>query len=198
MAQRRLSAEARRAQLIAIAREVFVEDGYSGAGMEAIATRAGVTKPVLYQHFESKKELYLALLTEDMATLQTQVEGALDSAKTNRQRIERGLAAYLAFIDENEGSFHLLFRETLGSEPDFREVVERFRDAVAARIGKIIAEEASLPHPVSELLARGVMGMGEAVAQWWIDDRSVDKTEVLKDLSELAWRGLSGLPRREP
>lgn len=197
MAQRRLSAEARRAQLIAVAREVFVEDGYDGAGMEAIATRAGVTKPVLYQHFESKKELYLALLGEDMAALQSQVESALDSAKTNRQRIERGLAAYFAFIDQNEGSFHLLFRETLGSEPDFREVVERFRDAVAARIGKIIAEETSLPSSVSELLARGVMGMGEAVAQWWLDDRSVDKTEVLKDLSELAWRGLSGLPRRE-
>lgn len=197
MAQRRLSAEARRAQLIAIAREVFVEDGYDGAGMEAIATRAGVTKPVLYQHFESKKELYLALLGEDMTALQASVENALDSAKTNRDRIERGLAAYFEFIDENEGSFHLLFRETLGSEPDFREVVERFRDSVAARIGKIIAEETSLPIQVSELLARGVMGMGESAAQWWLEGRSVDKREVLKDLSELAWRGLSGLPRRE-
>ena len=197
MAQRRLSAEARRAQLIAIAREVFVEDGYDGAGMEAIATRAGVTKPVLYQHFESKKELYLALLGEDMTALQASVENALDSAKTNRERIERGLAAYFEFIDENEGSFHLLFRETLGSEPDFREVVERFRDSVAARIGKIIAEETSLPIQVSELLARGVMGMGESAAQWWLEGRSVDKREVLKDLSELAWRGLSGLPRRE-
>ncbi|HVL89733.1 MAG TPA: TetR/AcrR family transcriptional regulator [Actinomycetota bacterium] len=197
MAQRRLSAEARRAQLIAIAREVFVEDGYDGAGMEAIATRAGVTKPVLYQHFESKKELYLALLGEDMAALQGRVEGALDSAKTNRERIERGLAAYFEFIEQNEGSFHLLFRETLGSEPDFREVVERFRDSVAARIGKIIAEETSLPIQVSELLARGVMGMGESAAQWWLEGRSVDKREVLKDLSELAWRGLSGLPRRE-
>jgi len=197
LAQRRLSAEARRAQLIAIAREVFVEDGYDGAGMEAIATRAGVTKPVLYQHFESKKELYLALLGEDMTALQASVENALDSAKTNRERIERGLAAYFEFIDENEGSFHLLFRETLGSEPDFREVVERFRDSVAARIGKIIAEETSLPIQVSELLARGVMGMGESAAQWWLEGRSVDKREVLKDLSELAWRGLSGLPRRE-
>lgn len=197
MAQRRLSAEARRAQLIAVAREVFVEDGYDGAGMEAIATRAGVTKPVLYQHFESKKELYLALLGEDMAALQASVENALDSAKTNQQRIERGLAAYFEFIERNEGSFHLLFRETLGSEPDFREVVERFRDSVAARIGKIIAEETSLPIQVSELLARGVMGMGESAAQWWLEGRSVDKREVLKDLSELAWRGLAGLPRRE-
>ncbi|GAC1410470.1 MAG: TetR/AcrR family transcriptional regulator [Actinomycetota bacterium] len=196
--RRRLSAEARRAQLLSVAREVFVEDGYHGAGMEPIATRAGVTKPVLYQHFESKKELYLALLSEDMSDLQSHVEAAIDEARSNRERIQRGLAAYFEFIEANEGSFHLLFRETLGAEPDFREVIERFRDSIAARIGKIIAEDSLLPVAESELLARGVMGMGESVAQWWLERRSVDKSEVLKDLSELAWRGLSGLPRREP
>lgn len=197
MAQRRLSAEARRAQLIAVAREVFVEDGYHGAGMEQIASRAGVTKPVLYQHFESKKELYLALLAEDMAALQDQIESALDAAKTNRERIRWSLAAYFEFIERNEGSFHLLFRETLGAEPDFREVIERFRDSVASRIGKIIAEEASLSVEASVLLARAVMGMGESAAQWWLERRTVDKDEVLKDLSVLAWRGLAGLPLRE-
>lgn len=196
MAKRRLTADARRAQLLEIAREVFVEDGYHGAAMEQIATRAGVTKPVLYQHFESKKELYLALLTEDMAGLQSRIETAIDDAESNPLRIKAGLSAYFEFIDANEGSFHLLFRETLGAEPDFREVIERFRDAIAARIGKIIAEDTSLPTPVSELLARGVMGLGESAAQWWLERRSVDKEEVLKDLSDLAWRGLSGLPRR--
>lgn len=165
--------------------------------MEAIATRAGVTKPVLYQHFESKKELYLALLQEDIAALREGILRAIDGAKSNRERIQRGIASYVEFIDAKEGSFHLLFRETLGADPEFRQVVERFRDAVAARIGAIIAEEASLPPEVSELLARGVMGMGESAAQWWLEGRSVDKAEVLKDLSELAWRGLSGLPRRE-
>ncbi|MGH2830885.1 MAG: TetR/AcrR family transcriptional regulator [Actinomycetota bacterium] len=198
MATRRLSAQARRAQLLAVAREVFVEDGYHGAAMEQIATRAGVTKPVLYQHFESKKELYLALLEEDMSLLRDGIVNAIDGAKANRERIQRGVAAYFEFIDQNEGSFHLLFRETLGADPDFRDVVDRFRDAVAARIGAIIAEETTLPKEVSELLARGVMGMGESAAQWWLEGRSVDKAEVLKDLSELAWRGLSGLPRRGP
>lgn len=197
MTKRRLSAEARRAQLIQVAREVFVEDGYHGAAMEQIATRAGVTKPVLYQHFESKKELYLALLTEDMSSLQSQVESAIDDARSNRERIQNGLAAYFEFIDANEGSFHLLFRETLGADPDFREVIERFRDGIAARIGKIIAEDTTYPIAVSELLARGVMGLGESAAQWWLERRSVDKAEVLKDLADLAWRGLSGLPRRE-
>lgn len=197
MVTRRLSAQARRAQLLAVAREVFVEDGYHGAAMEQIATRAGVTKPVLYQHFESKKELYLALLEEDISSLRDAILSAIDGARSNRDRIQRGVAAYVEFIEANEGSFHLLFRETLGADPDFREVVERFRDTVASRIGAIIAEEASLPPEVSELLARGVMGMGESAAQWWLEGRSVDKAEVLKDLSELAWRGLGGLPRRE-
>lgn len=193
---RRLTAEARRAQLLTVAREVFARDGYHGAGMEHIATQAGVTKPVLYQHFESKKELYLALLEADMGRLLSSIGGAIEQARSNHERIARGIGAYFDFIEENEGSFRLLFRETLGSDPEFRAIVERFRDAVAARIGTIIAEETGLARPESELLARGVMGMGEAAAQWWLERRTTDRVVVVRDLSELAWRGLSGLPRR--
>ena len=111
MATRRLTAEARRAQLLSVAREVFAEDGYPGAAMEKIAQRAGVTKPVLYQHFEGKKELYLALLDSDMSRLLAQVSGAIESAHDNPSRIRKGLAAYFNYIEANVDSFRLLFRE---------------------------------------------------------------------------------------
>ena len=197
LATRRLTAEARRAQLLKVAREVFADQGYHGAGMEEIAQRAGVTKPVLYQHFSGKKELYLALLDTDMTHLQMEVAAALDSADTNHERIARGLEAYFTFIERNTDSFRLLFRETMGADPDFRESIDRFRDAVAGTIGRIIAEETRLPREESELLARGVMGMSEAAAIWWVDDRQIDRSELVKDLTTLAWRGLAGLPRRK-
>lgn len=197
MATRRLSAEARRAQLLNVARSVFAADGYHGAAMEQIASTAGVTKPVLYQHFESKKELYLALLEEDMARLLGQVEATIAGADSNRERIRRATEAYFDFVEDNEGSFRLLFRETMGADPDFREVIDRFRDQVSVRVGTIIASETGLPKSESELLARGVMGISESAAQWWLERRQVDKEKLVRDLADLAWRGLAGFPRHE-
>ena len=196
VATRRLSAKARREQLLQVARDVFASDGFHGAAMEQIAVKAGVTKPVLYQHFESKKELYLGLLEEDMGRLLDDIRRAIEGARSNRERIERATGAYFSFIDENEGSFRLLFRETMGADAEFRTAIERFRDELARNIAAVIAAETGLPASESELLARGVMGIAESAAQWWLDHRSVPAERVVRDLSDLAWRGLAGLPRR--
>lgn len=176
---------------------MFAEDGYHGAGMERIAQRAGVTKPVLYQHFAGKKELYLALLDYDMTRLLAHVSEAISGAEGHR-RIQRGLAAYFSYIEQNADSFRLLFREAMGADADFREEIDKFHDAAAVIIGAIIAEETDKPREESELLARSLMGMAEAAASWWIDRKqSIEKQELIRDLTELAWRGLSGLPRRK-
>lgn len=180
-----------------MARGVFAEDGYHGAGMEKIAQRAGVTKPVLYQHFEGKKELYLALLDSDMTRLLAQVQAAIQGA-AGHVRIQKGLASYFDYIERNGDSFRLLFRETLGADPEFREAIDRFHDAAASTIGAIIAEETGKPLAHSELLARGLMGMAEAAASWWMEGKQhIDKAELVGDLTELAWRGLAGLPLRK-
>ena len=191
-----MTAEARRAQLLTVAREVFAEDGYHGAAMEKIAQRAGVTKPVLYQPFEGKKELYVALLDSDMARLLAQVSSAIEGATENHDRIRRGVTAYFNYIDANVDSFRLLFRETMGADPEFRESIDRFHDAAAGAMAAIIADEAGKPLELAELLARAVMGMAEAAATWWIDRKQeISKAELVNDLSDLAWRGLAGLPR---
>jgi AcrR family transcriptional regulator len=198
VATRRLTAEARRAQLLSVAREVFAEDGYPGAAMEKIAQRAGVTKPVLYQHFDGKKELYLALLDSDMSRLLAQVSGAIESAHDNPSRIRKGLAAYFNYIEANVDSFRLLFRETMGADPEFRESIDRFHDAAATSIGAIIADETGKSQELAELLARGIMGMSEAAATWWLDRKQeIEKAELVESLAELAWRGLAALPRRK-
>ena len=94
---------------------------------------------------------------------------AIEGAKSNRERIARATGAYFSFIDANEGSFRLLFRETMGADPDFRSSIERFRDEPRSRIAAVIQAEAGLPTSEAELLARGVMGIAESSAQWWLE-----------------------------
>src|ERR671921_2335517 len=88
----RLPRSARRKQLMAAAQEVFVANGYHAAAMDDIADRAGVSKPVLYQHFPGKLELYLALLDQHVEVLGERVRNALQSTDDNKQRVQGCIA----------------------------------------------------------------------------------------------------------
>src|SRR6201989_2518108 len=99
----------RRAQLLGSAREVFVAQGYHAAAMEDIAVRAGVSKPVLYQHFPGKLELYLALLDQHADELEAQVRRALSASPDNAARVGASVAAYYEFVDRDGEAFRLVF-----------------------------------------------------------------------------------------
>src|SRR5207237_7658531 len=105
----RLPKPERRRQLLIAAQEVFVAQGYHAAAMDEIAERAGVSKPVLYQHFPGKLDLYLALLDQHATDLVKKVRMALASTTDNRQRVEASVAAYFDFVDgegtDGEGAF---------------------------------------------------------------------------------------------
>ena len=116
----RLPRLARRRQLLDAALEVFVAHGYHAAAMDEIADRAGVSKPVLYQHFPGKQELYLALLDESVDRLIEAVAAALRSTADNRQRVNATFAAYYEYIAEHTGTFRLVFESDLTSEPAVR------------------------------------------------------------------------------
>src|ERR1700734_3565653 len=104
----RLPRLARRRQLLDAAMEVFVARGYHPAAMDGIADRAGVSKPVLYQHFPGKQELYLALLDESVGRLVEAVTSAIRSTSDNRQRVNATFAAYFAYVGEHSGTFKLV------------------------------------------------------------------------------------------
>src|SRR5687767_1549876 len=95
----RLARPARRKQLLGAAHELFVAHGYHAAAMDDIAERAGVSKPVLYQHFPSKLELYCALLDQHADDLLAKVRRALDSTTDNKARVAASVAAYFDFVD---------------------------------------------------------------------------------------------------
>src|SRR5579859_5294299 len=112
----RLPRSARRNQLLGAAEEVFVAQGYHAAAMDDIAERAGVSKPVLYQHFPSKLELYLALLDRHCDKLVSAVRGALASTSDNKLRVGATMAAYFDYVEHESGAFRLVFESDLTNE----------------------------------------------------------------------------------
>jgi AcrR family transcriptional regulator len=197
----RLRAAERRAQLLGVARRLFARDGYRGASMESIAEAAGVTKPVLYQHFSSKRALYEALLASELGRLTEELETAFSQAEDNGERLRRGFGAYLAFVDRHEDAFRLLFTEALGLDADFQEQVAAFRHWVAGRVATIIAAEAGLAAPRARALAAAIVGMAEGAAAWWLDERRpLEAGELADELAGLAWKGFARFPSgsREP
>jgi AcrR family transcriptional regulator len=195
----RLPRTQRRAQLLAAAREVFVSQGYHAAAMDDIADRAGVSKPVLYQHFPSKLDLYLALLDAGVEALVAAVRHALDSTQDNKLRMTATIAAYLEFVDDSDGAFRLVFESDLMNEAAVRERVDRADDACAHLVSRVIAADTGLTEAEAMLLASGLTGLAQTAARHWLRSGG----EVPKDLAArlvggLGWRGISGFPLSHP
>jgi len=195
----RLPREERRLQLLTAAREVFVAQGYHTTGMDDIAERAGVSKPVLYQHFPGKLDLYLALLDEGIAALLETLRSAMASTTDNRQRVQAAVTGYFAFVDNPDSPYRLVFESDLTHDPRVRERVERADDECAGLFSRVIAADTGLSDEQAHLLAAGLLGMAHVAARRWLRDRDSIDLEVAADLiSSLGWRGISGFPLSHP
>ena len=195
----RLPREERRAQLLIAAREVFVAQGYHTTGMDDIAERAGVSKPVLYQHFPGKLDLYLALLEEGIAALLETLRAAMATTTDNRQRVHAAVAGYFAFIDDPDSPYRLVFESDLTHDPRVRERVERADDECAGLFTRVIAADTGLSDAQAHLLAAGLLGMAHVAARRWLRDRdSLDLPPAVELISSLGWRGISGFPLSHP
>src|SRR5438270_6053777 len=196
----RLPRSARRKQLLGAAQEIFVANGYHAAAMDDIAERAGVSKPVLYQHFPGKLELYLALLDQHVEVLGERVRSALSATDDNRQRVAGCIEAYFDFVDDPGGAFRLVFESDLRNEPAVRERVERSLQISVDALADTIARDTGLGRGEAELLSCGLAGLAEVSARWWLASEPDAADRVAKDraielLAALAWRGISGYPR---
>ncbi len=196
----RLPRPARRKQLLGAAQELFVAHGYHAAVMDDIAERAGVSKPVLYQHFPSKLELYCALLDQHAEHLVAKVREALASTTDNRARVAASVAAYFDFVDgegtDGEGAFRLVFESDLRNDPVVRERVDRMTQRCADAIAGTIAHDTGYRAEEAQLLSGALTRRKEVSARWWLTspDR-IPKTRAVELLLGLAWRGISGSPR---
>lgn len=192
----RMPRQARRAQLLVAAQEVFVSQGYHAAAMDDIADHAGVSKPVLYQHFPSKLDLYLALLDAGGNDLVAAVKAAMGSTRENRERVHAAVGAYFAFVDDSKEAFRLLFETDLFNEQAVRDRVQRYDDECADLLAKVIAEDTGLDYDSATVLAIGLIGMAETSARRWLrKSGSIPREAATTLLSRMAWRGISGFPR---
>ena len=195
----RLPRSARRKQLLAAAQEVFVSNGYHAAAMDDIAIKAGVSKPVLYQHFPGKLDLYLALLDTHAEDVLERVRRALAETDDNRVRVHNVLTAYFDFVDGEDrgdsGAFRLIFASDLGNDPAVRERVERVEQACIAAITDTIMANTGVSRARAEILAAGLVGVAETAARFWLaGGRKVDKSAAEQLLTTLAWRGIASFP----
>jgi AcrR family transcriptional regulator len=190
----RLPAPRRRRQLLDVALEVFGELGYHQASMDAVAEAAGVTKPVLYQHFGSKRELYLELLGDVGNQLLDTVVKATAEAANPRAQVEAGFGAYYRFVESHVNAFRLLFGGGLETDPEFAAVVSRVEDTMAETIASLI--EADLEPEHRRVLAYGVVGLAETTSRHWVSGGlDLDAGHLAARIAELTWAGLRAVHR---
>jgi len=195
----RLPRRERRVQLLDSALEVFVAQGYHAAAMDDIAERAGVSKPVLYQHFPGKLELYLALLDSACDQVIANCRQALASTQDNKTRVAAAMAAFYSYVADERGAFRLVFESDLTSETSVRDRVERVTSECAAMIADVIHDDTGLPAEQSRLLAVSLVGMAQVSARFWVSESSsrtsgLSQSQAVELVSGLAWRGIRGYP----
>jgi AcrR family transcriptional regulator len=189
----RLPAARRRRQLLGVALRVFAAEGYHNASMNDIAVEAGVTKPVLYQHFTSKRELFTELLTDVGRDLQDRITKAVASATGPREMVELGFAAYFTYVDRHRDAFQLFYGGGLARDDEFAELVNQTERTLAALVAGLIEIE-GLSASQRQVLGHGIVGMIEGASIHWLRSNSdADPQMLAHQLADLAWRGLRGV-----
>ena len=191
----RLPRDERRAQLLVAALEVFTAAGYHSAAMDEIADRANVSKPVLYQHFPSKLELYLAVLDLHIDSLVFAIQKAIASNRENSSRVAATVEAYFGFIDSEGEAFRLLFESDMNLEPQVRERLNRMTYDCAAAVSAVISLDTGFPKEESMMLAIGLIGCAQITARHWLEkEGKIDRAKASALVTNLLWRGISGFP----
>ena len=190
----RLPAAERRRQLLDVAIDVFAAKGFHATSMNDVAEAAGVTKPVLYQHFRSKRELYLELLSDVGARVQEEIVKATASADGPRGQVEAGMAAYFGFVSARRSAFTLLFGSGARRDVEFADAVRRVEEQLASSIADLIAADVDPDH--RRTLAFGLVGMAESTSRLWVaEDLDVDPKLLARQVADLARAGLRGVHR---
>ena len=190
---RRLPAARRRRQLLDVALRVFAERGFHPTSMNDIADAAGVTKPVLYQHFSSKRALYRELLDDVGAQLLEAITKATAAASGPREQVELGFRAYFRHVDSNRDVFKVLFGGGTRRDEEFAQQVAAVESAIANTIATLIEVE-GLPDERRRLFAHGIVGLAEGTSRhWFMHEIDAEPDELARQVADLAWRGLRGL-----
>lgn len=182
----------RRDQLIGVGRAAFAERGFDGISMEEIASRAGVSKPVVYEHFGGKEGLYRAVIEREMAALEETITASIQDGRW-RDRIENGVLALLTYVEENTDGFVILVHGQLpGQVGTYSTILNRVTAEVSYLLAQAFAHR-GLDESMAGLYGQALVGTVSNTALWWLDERSPDKGTVAAHISNLCWNGLRGM-----
>ncbi len=193
---KRLPADRRREQLLDVALRLFAVRGLTATTMDDIAEAAGVTKPLLYQHFDSKRALYLELVDSVADTMLGAISEAVAAADGPRQQVEGGFAAYFNLVVTRSDAFTLLFGSNVPNDPELSRAVRQVEESIAEVVGALI--DAGLDEDHRRLLAHAVVGMAEGASRHFLEHRAPtdgpadtsEATRLAARLADLAWAGL--------
>ena len=192
-ARTRMTGKERREQLLDIGRVLFAERGFDATSVEEIASKAGVSKPVVYEHFGGKEGLYAVVVDREVRRLLDMVTGALTSGHP-RELLEQAALALLDYVDSNADGFRILVRDSPAgtSTGTFASMISD----IASQVEHLLSREfeaRGFDATYAPMYSQMLVGMVALTGQWWLDVRSPPKTEVAAHLVNLAWNGLSGL-----
>ena len=196
----RLRADVRRQQLLDVAMAVFAARGFTATTMDEIAEAAGVTKPLLYQHFDSKRALYLELVDGVGQWMLEAIGKAVAAADGPRQQVEGGLAAYFELVASHADAFTLLFGSDAPDDPELSRALRHVEDLLADAVDPLI--DAGLDEGHRRLLAYAVVGMAESASRHLLDQgllaggpAGTDARQAARRVADLAWAGLRSVHR---
>ncbi|WP_425550090.1 TetR/AcrR family transcriptional regulator [Actinomycetospora chlora] len=194
----RMTRSARRVQLLEAAREVFGSRGYHAAAMDEIAERAGVSKPVLYQHFPGKLDLYRALVQGAADDMVRTVRAAIRSTTDNKARVQATIQAYFDVVSSRDGAMRLVFETDTRATPEVAGVVDRATSDCIDAVTEAVTTDAGLEPERARLLAVGLVGLSTTSARYWLDaGLQPPREDAITLMSQLAWRGIGGFPRQD-
>ena len=192
----RLSAPARREQILDVALDVFASSGFHGASMNDIAEAAGVTKPVLYQHFDSKRDLYQALIEEVGNRLRTNIDKATAEATNGKSQTELGFRAYFRWVADDHDGFRLLFGSGSRRDDEFNEAIRKITAESARAVAPLIAVDIDESH--RETLAHALVGLAEGASRRLVGlGQDFDPDAIAAEVSALAWAGLRAVTPKD-
>lgn len=193
----RMSGTERREQLLTVGRALFAEKGFDGATIEEVASRAGVSKPVVYEHFGGKEGLYAVVVDRERTDLLGRMTAAL-AVGHSRERLERAAWALLTYVEDSSDGFRILVRDSPSSADG---TFSSLLNDVTSQVDDILARAlVARGHPASgaAIYAQALVGMVALTAQWWLDAREPSKEEVVAHLVNLSWNGLVALEPADP
>ncbi|GAA2020698.1 TetR/AcrR family transcriptional regulator [Terrabacter terrae] len=192
----RMTGPERREQLIKVGRRLFAEKGFEATTVEEVASKANVSKPVVYQHFGGKEGLYAVVVDREIQALLGGISAALEEPEGARVLLERATLALLDYIERDPAGFRILVRDSPPGQStgSFASVL----GDVAVHVEHLLAAEfkqRGLDPKSAPIHAHMLVGMVALTGQWWLDRRKFKKDQVAAHLVNLAWNGLSGLDR---